>query len=365
MQKTKRITAGLLLMILLATMMVSCAESKDLMKPFREEEKAIEDYVTLGQYLGVEAEKVEVQEVDEALMETYRNQLLYTYAEFSPVERAAQDGDKVVISYVGYMDGEAFEGGTAEHDEATLGMDEYIPGFEEGIVGMEIGQTKNVPVVFPDDYWSADFAGKEAYFEITLEKVSEPILPTYDDAFVKEYLGFGSVKEYENYIKESLEMEYQADAESNQLLAVWQAVRDNCTIIEYPEDEVETYLADYTEYYTSMAAYSGLDLETYLNDNYAMTLQEFNDTVLGWAHEEIGDMLIVKAIINAEGMEISEEEYAQAKLTLLGDMGYTSEDEFEADYEMGFEDYYGEENIKLAVLQEQVFQLVLDNAILS
>jgi trigger factor len=361
MKKAKRITAVLLLAILMMSLM-GCAEEKNLLKPFEEKEHEASYYVSLGEYLGVEAELVEAEEVTQEILELNIRKSLYNYAEYEQVERAAEEGDKVVASYQGYMDGELFEGGSASGEEIILGLGEYIPGFEEGIVGMQAGETKQVDVVFPEDYWSADFAGKNAYFEITLEEIYQATLPEYNDEFVAENLSYETVAAYEAGLEASLKAQFAEEAETAQLQAVWEVVRNNCSFNSYPESQIEAYVAEYVDYYTYLAQYSDSDLDAYLQANYGITEAEFQETVYGWAYTEIGDGLIVQAIAEAEGMELGEEEYEQEKQSLMQSLGYASEEDFESAYGSTFEDYYGKDNIIQAVLQNRVYELVLTNA---
>ncbi len=361
MKKMRRITAALLLAVFMMGL-AGCAEEKNLLKPFEEKEHEASYYVSLGEYLGVEAQLVKAEEVTPEILDLNIRQMLYSYAEYEQVERAAAEGDKVVASYQGYMDGELFEGGSASSESIILGLGEYIPGFEEGIVGMQVGETKHVDVTFPEDYWSADFAGKDAYFEIVLEEVYQAELPEYNDAFVAENLSYDTVAAYEEGLEASLKAQFVEEAETAQLQAIWEVVRSNCTFNSYPESQIEAYVAEYVDYYTSLAQYSNSELNDYLQANYGITEEEFTETVYGWAYTEIGDELIVRAIAEAEGMELGEEEYEQEKQSLMQSLGYASDEDFESVYGSMFEDYYGKDNITQAILQNRVYDLVVDNA---
>ena len=139
-------------------------------------------------------------------------------------------------------------------------------------------------------------------------------------------------------------------------------VRSNCTFNSYPESQIEAYVAEYVDYYTSLAQYSNSELNDYLQANYGITEEEFTETVYGWAYTEIGDELIVRAIAEAEGMKLGEEEYEQEKQSLMQSLGYASDEDFESVYGSTFEDYYGKDNITQAILQNRVYDLVVDNA---
>ncbi len=365
MKRNGRRAVIALLMILLIGILAGCAEQKDLLKPFEEKEKEASYYVSLGQYLGVQAELIKAEEVTREILDLNIQQTLYTYAEYTQVERAAQEGDKVVASYQGYMNGEMFEGGSATSESIIIGLGEYIPGFEEGIIGMQIGETKQVNTTFPEDYWSADFAGKDAYFEITLEEVYDAKLPEYNDEFVEENLSYNTVEEYETALEASLKAQFEEDAELAQLQAIWEVIRNNCTFHSYPENQIEAYVEEYVDYYTYLAQYSDAELDAYLQANYGITEEDFMDTVYDWAYTEIGDGLIVKAIAEAEKMEVTDEEYEQEKNVLIQQQGYSSDEDFQSVYGYTFEEYYGKDNIVDAILQNRVYDLVLENAKLN
>ena len=227
---------------------------------------------------------------------------------------------------------------------------------------MTAGETKKVDVRFPDDYWSEDFAGKAAYFEITVKEVYSAALPEYNDAFVSEKLSYDNVGAFEEALAENLKKQFEEEAETKQLQAIWASVRENCTINSYPEDQVEAYVEEYVNYYTYLAQYSGSELDAYLQANYGITEEEFQKTVLKWAQSEIGDSLIVDAIVEAEKMELSDEEYEEEKQKLMQSMGYSSDEAFQSAYGSSFEDYYGKDSITKAILQNRVYDLVCENA---
>lgn len=362
MKHMKRILAGCLACLTMFLLLAGCAEQKNLLKPFAEKERAASYYVALGEYLGVEAKLIKAEEVTDEILRMNILKTRYDYAEFTKVDRAAQEGDKVVASYQGYMDDELFQGGSASSEEIILGLGEYVPGFEAGIVGMTAGETKKVDVRFPDDYWSEDFAGKAAYFKITVEEVYSAALPEYNDAFVSEKLSYDNVGAFEEALAENLKNQFEEEAETKQLKAIWASVRENCTINSYPEDQVEAYVEEYVNYYTYLAQYSGSELDAYLQANYGITEEEFQKTVLEWAQSEIGDSLIVDAIVEAEKMELSDEEYEEEKQKLMQSMGYSSDEAFQSAYGSSFEDYYGKDSITKAILQNRVYDLVCENA---
>lgn len=163
--------------------------------------------IELAGFDGIEIErptaKVTPEDV-ETMIENLRTQR----AEFVEVDRACQDGDQVNIDFAGTLDGEAFEGGTAEGSDVVLGSGSMIPGFEEGIVGMKAGDKKDVPVTFPEEYQAEDLAGKDAVFAITVNKVSESHKPELDDDFFKLFgVEEGGMEAFRNEVSANMEKE--------------------------------------------------------------------------------------------------------------------------------------------------------------
>ena len=170
--------------------------------------------VTLGNLADVNVEKAltEVTESDiDEMLETLRNQA----ATQETVDRSAADGDNVIINYRGSVDGEEFEGGSAENSPLVLGSNSMIPGFESGILGMNAGETRNVEVTFPDDYQAEELRGKDAVFEITLNQVQEKTLPEIDEEFMQRFgVEGGDMEMFRTEVKSNMERELETKAQS-------------------------------------------------------------------------------------------------------------------------------------------------------
>ena len=158
-------------------------------------EVAVKPEVTLGAYKGIEVEKQEYNVTDEmveAEIEREREKIASTV---EVTDRAVQDGDNVNLDYSGSVDGVKFEGGTAEKQELTIGSGMFIPGFEEQMVGMNVGEEKDITVTFPEQYHSEELAGKEAVFHVKVNAIEETVLPEADDEFAKDVSEFDTIEE--------------------------------------------------------------------------------------------------------------------------------------------------------------------------
>ena len=166
--------------------------------------------ITLGQYKGLTIKKIATQKVKEADIEAELSKVQERNARFVEVtDRAVEDGDQVNLDYSGKVDGVAFDGGTAEKQTLTIGSHTFIEGFEEQLVGMNIGETKDINVTFPADYHAENLKGKPAVFTVTVNGITKKELPALDDDFAKDVSEFDTLKAYKDDIKKTIAERYQ------------------------------------------------------------------------------------------------------------------------------------------------------------
>ena len=299
-------------------------------------------YVTLGQYKGV---SVSASEIDEAV-ESQLNSLLESKSESKDItDRAAKDGDKVNIDYVGTINGEAFDGGTASGDEITLGSGAMIDGFESGIVGMTTGQTKTVTCTFPDAYDNADLAGKTADFAITLNTITETVLPELTDEFIAGLdNGYSTVDDYKAYLRDAYKSNY-----------AWSQVVSGSTVIKYPDKEVKTYYNNMVNYYKQLAANYGVTLDEYIANYAGSTTDVLLSYILSYAKSNAKQMMVMHSIADAEGIKVDDASYKTRGEELAKSSGY--------DTLKDYEKAAGKDGVKESVLSAMVQDFVADNAV--
>ena len=222
------------------------------------------DYVTLCDYSAIEIPESEIA-VEESEVDTEVDALLENYQTEKQVkDRAVKDGDVVNIDYVGTIDGEEFDGGSAEGANLTIGSGSFIDDFEEQLVGHKPGEEVEVNVTFPDDYASEDVAGKDAVFTVTLNYISETELPELNDDFVKENLqeayGYTSVDDLRTKIRTNLE-------NNKKYNYVWSYMMDNSTFEEIPEELVNPQLDVMIDGLEASLSLQGATLEDYLTSS--------------------------------------------------------------------------------------------------
>lgn len=262
--------------------------------------------VTLGEYknLTVHAHKhpVDQEQVDARIKQDQEKNARMMDVE----DRAIENGDIVSLDYAGSVDGVPFEGGTAQDQTLEIGSGQFIPGFEEQMVGLNIGEEKDLPVTFPTEYHAEDLAGKEAIFHVTVKGIQKKELPALDDEFAMDVSEFDTFDEYQKSIEKQLteDEEKRFDIEVENAL-VEKAV-ENATI-DIPqamvEDQVDYILRDMT----MRMAYQGLKMEDYLKYT-GQTEQQLRDMYQNEAQTRVKTELVLEAIRDAEGITPTQEE---------------------------------------------------------
>jgi trigger factor len=263
----------------------------------------------LGDYRGLEVGRDE-KEVDETVVDTEVDRIREGFARLEPVQRAAADGDAVLIDFEGLLDGKAFEGGKAEDQLLTLGSGQFIPGFEEGLVGAEPGEDRDVEVTFPEDYGAEHLAGEDALFKIKVKEVREKILPELDDEFASDASEFDTLEELRSDIREKVGKALNGRAEEDfRIAAVDAAVA--ASKVDVPADLVTARATERWESMERQLAQRGMDPNAFLQMQ-GKTREELIEESKPDAEKELKREAVVTAIAAAEGIEVSDEELVEA-----------------------------------------------------
>lgn len=291
----------------------------------------VDDYVELGEYAGVEV-TLEAPFVSNEQVESYIQSALRNNSVKQEVtDRAAQMGDVTDINFVGRIDGVAFDGGTADNYELTLGSNSFISGFEDGVAGMKIGETKDLNLTFPDPYKNnPDLAGSPVVFTVTLNKIYEYVTPELDDAFVA---GLGiedvaTVMEYRQYVYDELMEEARSQYDIRLESAVLGAVYENAVVKATPEAMAERYYDRLVSNMTYQASMYGMDLESMMLYFYGMGPEQYEEDMRASAQEAAEQILMMQAIAEQEGMTVSDEEMEADLADRASQYGYESVDAY-------------------------------------
>ena len=315
----------------------------------------VEQYVTLGDYKGVEVTVTKQvatdAEVEAAALEIYLSKI--TADNGGVKDRAVELGDTANIDFEGKKDGIAFDGGTSKGYDLGIGSGSFIAGFEEGLVGVKPGETVDLDLTFPANYQNADLAGQAVVFTVTVNYIK----PTeMEDKVVK---GFGvdsykNVEELKAYAKESLELQYNSAFESEAEYAVLSAVLNNATFTEIPAEVLEAQ-KEIVEYTLDMyASYYGITASDYCYYFMGMDLESF---VALQAEDYAKQVLVYQAIANAEGLNVSDRELETALLEDVSLYGLSS-----------VEEYLGEstrDDYRESMMIQNVYDFVLANAVVN
>ena len=272
-------------------------------------ELAVKPEVTLGEYKGIEVAKTRVtvkkDEIDEELKKVQEQNA----REITIEDRAVKDGDILTIDYSGSVDGVKFEGGTAEDQTLVIGSGAFIPGFEDQLIGKELNEETAINVTFPEEYHAPDLAGKEAVFEVKIKAIKEKELPELDDEFASEVSEFETLEDYKADIKEKIREEKKAQAKTERENKIVDTAVENASM-DIPEAMIEEQVQQMTEEFAQRLSYQGLNLEQYFQFT-GMDAQKFADNMKPQAVKRIETRLVLEAIVKAENIEASEDDFKE------------------------------------------------------
>lgn len=309
-----------------------------------DEQKTVDDYVTLGDYLGIEYTPTTPAEVTDSDVENSIKSSISSYAETEEVtDRPVQEGDVVNIDYVGRIDGEEFSGGSYKGWDLEIGSNSFIEGFEDGLIGAQIGQTLDVTTRFPNEYKNdPSLSGKEAIFTVTVNSITQTVYPELTDEFVKENLGYDSADEYRAAVRRNLEESAQSTASNTDKNTILNTVIENAQLKSYPQDILDEINAKYIELYENQANSYGYDsIEDYLAA-YEVEMSDFEKQIESYSKSMLKSDLVFEAIAKKEGIEVTDEMLEEAKQVYISNKGYDSEAEFEKGMGMYFDEYYSQ-----------------------
>ena len=260
--------------------------------------------VTLGEYKGLSAPHQFVEITDEDV-EKEINNVRERNARINTVEREAQMGDTAVIDFEGFVNGEAFEGGSGKEYGLKLGSGTFIPGFEEQLVGLKAGEDKDVVVTFPEDY-AEELAGKEATFRCHVCEVKETELPALDDEFVKDVSEFDTVEEYKNDIREKMKNSRQAQADDEFHGRLLTAAIDNMQVV-VPEALVQEKLDEIANNYAQNFGLGNISKAQFVQ-MMGMTEEMFDQFTRPNAEHNAKVDLLLRAVAEKEALEATDED---------------------------------------------------------
>ena len=310
--------------------------------------------VTLGQYKGIEATREPVSVSDEdvnAEVESARKR----NARKVSVEREAQMGDTANIDFDGFLNGERFDGGKAEGYDLELGSNSFVPGFEEQIVGMQIGEEKDLDITFPEEYVE-ELAGKAVVFKVKLNSLTVSELPELDDEFAKDVSEFDTLDEYKADIRANLEKRRQDEAEEKVRSEIMHKAAENMTV-EIPDVMVQEKVEEILRNYAANFGLNSRDMD-YAQLMQMMGLDEntVNVSIRPGAQVQVKNDLLIEAVIKAENIEVSDEE-VEEYLNKVAESIQAQPEEVK--------NYFGLEFLAGERKKEKATNLIIDSAVIT
>ena len=304
------------------------------------------DKLRIKQYKGLEITETVLEVTDDDVEMSIQSTLQTMSTKTDITDRPAQEGDSVVIDYEGKLDGVAFDGGTATGQTIEIGAGMYVPGFEEGIIGHNIGDTFDVNVTFPEEY-TEELAGKAVVFTMTLHSIQEVHVPELTEDLLPELSETAkTIKEYKEEVRKQLEESNQASAEEAMEQQLWEKLLENCVVDKYPDGQVEEFVANVETQLGEYAAQNDMTAVELFEQYYGMKPEEYvkNSVKMEYA---------IALIAEKENITLTAKEYEEGAAEQAMQQGYEDVETFEKEV--------GRETIELLILQPKVGKFLLDN----
>lgn len=286
-------------------------------------EVALKPEVTLGKYKGVKIDKVETEVTDEEINAEIEKERENSARTVTVEDRAVKDGDITTIDFEGFVDGVAFAGGKGENYPLTIGSGSFIPGFEEQLVGVELNQEVEVNVTFPAEYQAEELAGKAAVFKCTVKEIKVKELPALDDEFASEVSVFETMKEYREDVKKKLLEKKEEDGKKAKEDAVVEAIIADAAM-DIPDAMIETQQRQMVDDFAQRLQMQGLSMEQYFQFT-GLNAQTMFEQVKPQALSRIQARLVLEAVVDAEKLEATEEDFAK-EVTRMAEVYKMEED---------------------------------------
>lgn len=315
-------------------------------------------YITLGEYKGITVDIAKDEVTDEDVEDYIMKNLVAAYGDTQALtaDDTVQEGDTVHYSCVGTVDGVAFEGGSTGEDELwdlEIGSGTTIEGFEDGFIGMKVGETKEINATFPDTYGEETLQGKAAIFTVNVDSADRTDYATELTQEIIEYYGYADEEECRADVRTTLEETAESDYRSNLESAVIAAVQAGSEFQTPPQFLIDIFVASQNEYYEYYASYFGMEFEDFINSYCGVTLDEYNAQIEEIAISYAQQYVMYEAIADAEGIDVSGEDLDAYAETTAADYGYDSIDAL-------YEDF-GKDDFRDYTVIQLVIEFLIDN----
>lgn len=309
----------------------------------------VSDYVTIGEYKGLELDNV-VQPVSDDDVEAEIEYQLQDSSE-EVTDGTVEQGDFVTVNFTATIDGQEFEGGSEEDYEFTVGESGMSEEFDAGVIGMSRGETKEVTVSFPEDYYDTSVAGKTAVYEITLQKFTRT--PELTDEWVASNTDVQTVDEYRQTVRTQLEENANEMARYDLYANAWTMVLDASEVKEFPQEDLDAALQAYKDLNDQYIQEAGMDMDEFL-ESQGITQEEYDEECMRYAEAKVEQNLIVQGIMDQENLSLEDQETQELQGQLIQEYGVTDINEMI--------ELYGQQEVNESLALLRVEKFIVDNA---
>lgn len=317
---------------------------------------AVKPEVTLGQYKGIEVERIDVEVTEEEIMEHIDKERKENSRQISVDDRPVQDGDTVTIDYDGYVDGEQFEGGLGEDYDLVIGSHTFIDTFEDQLIGKNIGDETEVNVTFPEEYHSKEVAGKPAVFKVKIKNISFTEIPELDDDFVQEVSEEAeTVEDYKEEVKKSILENKEEQAKGEKEDQIIEKIIEEAQM-DIPEAMIKTQADQLVDEFAQRIQAQGVSLRQYLQMT-GLTMAKFREQMKPQALQRIQSRLVLEAVVEAENIEIPKED-VDKQIEIMAEAYHISKEETEK--LIGEVEY---KNIRMDLAIQKAVEVLLEHSV--
>ena len=318
-------------------------------------EVTIKPEVKLGDYKGIEVEKVEYNVTDEDVEEELKNIRDMNYRLVDASDREAKEGDILNIDFEGYVGEEKFEGGSAENQELEIGAGRFIPGFEEQLIGKKKGDLVDVKVTFPEDYFEESLKGKEALFKVTINDIKEKEFPVLDDEFAKDVSEYDTLEEFKNSIRERLEKEAKNKEEIERENSVIKALVESSEV-DIPQVMIDNQIQNEIAEFDYRLRLQGLSIDRYFELTNS-TIEDLKEQMRPNAERRVKSDLILGAVAKAENIQASDEDIDKELERMAVEYNHEDVEKFKQDMKLGDLEY-----LKEGIIRDKTIEFLISNA---
>ena len=275
----------------------------------------VDKYITIGEYKGLILDNT-VDAITDDDVQSQIDQALQDKAE--PVSDGAKEGDLVTVNYTGTIDGQTFDGGTANNYDFVIGDGQMFTEVEDGVTGMKKGDTKEIQIDFPSDYGDSTLAGKTAVYKVTVQNVRRTAELT--DEWVAKNTDYTTVDEYKEGVRSKLEADAKQSAQEVLKNTAWSTVLENSEVKEYPQEDIDGAVSEFKKSMELYAKQADMTLEEFISSQ-GISQDDFDEQCQQYAEGKVKQNLIVQGIMDAEGLSLDDKESLQLQEELVKQMG--------------------------------------------